>query len=187
MSSSAIIGFGTLAAGCLFLSAPAHGAELLHHLGGVGVVQQFGPSTAGTWVGAPPAQLSVKVPLGASLEVSGLLGFRLGQGWAVQPGVKANWIALSQKTVHLYATTAVSADWGQLGLPAEAAAVGIDDPAWHGLGYRAGIGFELFPSDFDHLGLSLELGLGGTLGGGSDTQLTTLGTGFGGAGIHYYF
>jgi hypothetical protein len=136
---------------------------------GLGTVQQF----AG---GGRPAQLSVKFAPQPRLELGVLFGMALGTNPTFTPGLRGLFVLLPEEHLNLYAVGAVSADLrGTGGLTAVV--------------YQVGPGIEFFVPSWPHVGFSLEFGLGGEVltAGDSPGFLATTGTGFGAAGIHYWF
>lgn len=142
---------------------------------GLGVNTQFAGGSAGV---ARPAQLSAKFALQPRLEVSALFGLRAASTLVVTPGAKFAWVLVPEKHMNLYATGSMSVDVrGRGGLTA--------------LVWQLGPGVEVFLSEWPNLGFSLEFGIGGEVlagaGAGPQGPFGTTTSGFGGAGIHYYF
>lgn len=136
---------------------------------GLGTVQQF----AG---GGRPAQLSVKFAPQPRVELGVLFGLALGSNPTFTPGVKGLFVLLPEEFLNLYAVAAVTADLRATG--------GLSAVV-----YQVGPGLEFFFPHWPHVGFSLEFGLGGEVlsPAGSPSVLATTTTGFGAAGVHYWF
>lgn len=139
---------------------------------GLGAVTQFG----GGFIGARPTQLSAKFRVQPRLEISGLLGLSFGSNQQIfVPGTKFQWVLLQERNLNLYG----------------AIAAGVDLRTGSGLEsffYQVGPGIEFFFSDWPNVGFSLEIGFGGNIvSNGTTVGAATNQTGFGQAGIHYYF
>lgn len=155
---------------------PAHAVDNSERVVGAGVSTQFagGLSTIGR-----PVQLSAKFAPQPRVEVSALLGLRLASTAVFSPGVKLAWVLIPEKHMNLYAAVATTVD-----LRSD---TGLSAFLW-----RVAPGVEVFWPDWPNLGFSFEFGLGGeVLAGariaGESEPFSTTSTGFGGAGIHYYF
>ncbi len=156
------------------LALPARAVDNTQHALGLGVLQEFTGGSSGL---GRPTQISLKVALKPRLEASVMFGMTLGHDSVFVPGFKAAWVLIPEKNMNLYL----------------AGAVGIDLRSVEGLHavlYQFGPGLELFASDWPHVGFTLEFGLAGEAISKGDTANalgTAAQTGFGAAGIHYYF
>lgn len=145
------------------------------HVVGVGVSTQYAGGSAGV---SRPAQLSAKFALQPRLEVSALFGLRAASTLVVTPGAKFAWVLVPEKHMNVYAAGSLSVDVRSRG--------GLSALVW-----QLGPGVEVFFQEWPNLGFSLEFGIGGEVlagtGAGPLGPFGTTTSGFGGAGIHYYF
>jgi hypothetical protein len=154
-------------------AAPARAVDLTKYTLGLGVESAFGG-------GGGPAQLSAKAALSPRLHGSVLLGFSAGSGLGATfvPGAKLSFVLVPEEHLNFYGAFAMGLDLRSVG--------GLRAFEW-----RLGPGVELFASEWPHLGFAVEFGLAGSLvaAGNPDRRpaIATATTGFGGAGIHYYF
>ena len=149
----------------VFCVSAAHAVDRSEQTLGVGVVTQFG-GPAGR-----PAQLSAKIAVRPRIEVSVLFGVRLDSPSTFLPGAKVGFVLVPEKWMNLYVAAAASVDLRSTG--------GI-----HSLAWQVGPGIELVAPEWPNVGLALEFGLSGETETGAVTTMTS---GFGGAGVHYYF
>lgn len=158
------------------LAQTARAVDNSKHVVGAGVVTNF---SGGLSAVGRPVQLSAKFAFQPRAEVSALLGMRLASTTVISPGVKLAWVLIPEKHMNLYAAVSTSLDIRTDG--------GLSAFLW-----QVGPGVEVFWPDWPNLGFSLEFGVGGeVLAGrrvvGESVPFSTTGTGFGGAGVHYYF
>lgn len=160
---------------CLIIGTAAWAVDNTVHAVGVGVGTQFvGAET----LSRRPIQLAAKFALQPRAELSALLGVKAASTGVFTPGVKFAWVLIPEKHMNLYVAASASLDLRTRG--------GLTAFLWH-----MGPGVELFLSEWPNLGLSLEFGVGGDVRPGTVQSSTgpfaTTATGFGGAGLHYYF
>jgi hypothetical protein len=158
----------------LLTALPARAVDNSTHVLGLGADATFSSQ------GVEPL-LSAKFALRPRVELSLLFGMQIAANSGFDPGAKFDYVLLPEKNMNLYVQASVLFDVRtQNGLNAFL--------------YRVGPGVELFFSEFPNLGIALEFGLSGSVAtqkpvaGVADTNLSTdYATGFGSAGVHYYF
>lgn len=155
------------------LAAPARAVDLSKHTLGLGAVAEFG--AVGLSV---PEQLSVRVALNPRVMAGVLLGVRSDPHAAFCPGLKFDWVLVPEEHMNFFVGLAFALDLRTTG-------------GLRAFDYRVGPGVELFASEWPNLGFLVDFGLAGALVSGSNTAempaVTTSLSGFGGAGVHYYF
>jgi hypothetical protein len=152
----------------LLLSLPARAVDNSTHKVALGAIADFAGQVG-------PPTLSLKLPLTPKWELSFMLGFNIASSSEFVPGVKGWYILIPQKNLNFYLSASTAIDV-------------FTSTGFNAFLVRLGPGVELFATDWPNVGFMAEFGVAlSILNGPGDNFGSAATTGFGLAGLHYYF